>query len=167
MIVARETLAESVTAPSDRRFLPVLRASPPNRICRIPSRRPICGRGQTAFGNGRSTRLGVESPSSTMHISTPRRFICIGARLESSRLTGLAMSLGSVSASGSFSGMWRLSRPSWTRSMSSPSADAASLLEWRRSIHAWAGLKTDGKRFGSTPEASRASPTAGRSPSTA
>jgi hypothetical protein len=42
---------------------------------------------------------------------------------------------GSVSASRSFSERWRLSRLSWTRSMSSPSAAAASLLDASRSIH--------------------------------
>src|ERR1700730_12932340 len=53
-----------------------------------------------------------------------------------------------------FSDRWRLSRLSWTRSIISPSAAAASLLDVSRSLDACADFKTDGNRFGSTPDAS-------------
>ncbi len=72
----------------------------------------------TAFSKGRSTGTGLDSPSSTIRISTPRRFICIGTSRESIKLTGPVTPDGSAGASGSFSDRWRLSRLSWTRSMS-------------------------------------------------
>jgi hypothetical protein len=81
----------------------------------------------TALSSGRSIRLGLESPSSTIRISTPRLFICMGTNLVRARWLTLAPLRSSVGRSGSLSETRIPSRLSSTRSASSASADGVPL----------------------------------------
>ena len=137
-----------ISRRTDRRSMPSRRASSSTDRTRPESRSSDHLRARaTALSSGRSTRLGLESPSSTIRISTPRLFICMGTSLVRARWLALAPLRSSVGRSGTLIESRIPSRLSSTRSASSASADGAPLSARSLSIHPSVDFRTDGSRF--------------------